>query len=369
MAAQFLPRDGDITVIDTETEPQERTDADEKADALINALREDSAAFLNVTRQISPNSPEEFVGRFPADKYDFGQLQAFLQENYGGGDYRVRLYAKGRVKANKLIQIAHKLKPSNLPQANPTGDAAQILNVVLQEMRNSQEKMFQTLQQKTESRSDLLKDLALFREVLGGNSTPVNPFEAMKPMLEFMTMMGFQPPGAVEPHEKGFMDVLEKALPAFLRGMQQQPAPRMVRAQIPSPEQTPVYKPNPAEPLQSVPEVDPQEQELRQMLTILVKAARKNGDHYTYATMMFDQFDPAIIAQIAQTAGVVDMLGSVDPAVMEFRPWFLLLIEHLKAQLGLESEVASEYDDLTDEDSEDNNTGENSPETTVNVNP
>lgn len=361
MAAQFLPRDGDITIIDTDVTPEHenKTDADDKADALAAALKEDSSAYLNVHRRITQNSPEEFVANFDADKYNFGQLLSYLQENYGGGDYRVRLYAKGRIKANKLLQIAHKVKPSNTPQINPTGDAAQILNVVLQEMRNSQEKMFQTLQQKTESRGDLLKDMALFKELFGGNSAPVNPFEAMKPMLEFMTMMGFQPPGAGVEHEKGFMDVLEKTLPVFLKGMQQRPQPvRMPRAQIAAP----VYKQNPVEPLQQAPETDTQEKELRQMLSILVKAAKKGGDQYTYATMMFDQFDPDIIAQIAQTPGITDILGGIEPDVIEYKPWFLLLIEHLKAQMGLDSEVAADYVDLTDVDEPVNNTGENNPE-------
>jgi hypothetical protein len=363
MRGQFLPKDGEITVIETniEQEHENKTDADNKVDAIAAALKEDSTAYLNVHRRITQNSPEEFVANFDADKYDFGQLLSYLQENYGGGDYRVRLYAKGRIKANKLLQIAHKVKPSNTPQINPTGDAAQILNVVLQEMRNSQEKMFQTLQQKTDSRGDLLKDMALFKELFGGNSAPVNPFEAMKPMLEFMTMMGFQPPGAGGEHEKGFMDVLEKALPVFLKGMQQ-PAPRIARAQIPA--HVPgtaqiVPKPNPVEPLS---DTTPQEKELRDMLTILVKAARKNGDQYTYASMMFDQFDAGIIAQIAQTPGVLDMLGTIDPDVIAFKPWFLLLIEHLKAQLGLESEVAADYDDLTDAGDGDNNAGNTSPE-------
>lgn len=359
--AQFLPGNTDVQIIDydTDIEPEQKTDAENKIDAIASALKEDSTAYLNVHRRITQNSPEEFVANFDADKYDFGQLLSYLQENYGGGDYRVRLYAKGRIKANKLLQIAHKVKPSNAPQINPTGDAAQILNVVLQEMRNSQERMFATLQQKTESRSDLLKDMVMFKEIMGGSQTTQNPVESLKSMIELMGLMNGVM-GVAEPKEKGFIDVLEKALPAFLA------APRLPRAQNAQPVRQ--YKPNPVEPLKT-PELSPEEQELKQMLGVLVKGAARGGDPYTYSSMLVDQFDIALLRQIAETPQIVDMLASVDARVGEHAPWFLLLIEHVKAQLGMESDVSSEYDELTDENGEGNNTGKTDPEFPDNVNP
>lgn len=364
--AQFLPGNTDVQIIDydTEIEPEQKTDAENKIDAIASALKEDSTAYLNVHRRITQNSPEEFVANFDADKYDFGQLLSYLQENYGGGDYRVRLYAKGRIKANKLLQIAHKVKPSNTPAINPTGDAAQILNVVLQEMRNSQERMFATLQQKTESRSDLLKDMVMFKEIMGGGQAQQNPIDSFKSMIELMGMMNGMM-GAPEPREKGFIDVLEKALPAFLA------APRIAPQQNPAPAHQGAireYKQNPVEPIKH-PAESPEERELRQMLSILVKAASKNGDQYTYASMLFDQFDVGLLHQIAQTPGVLDMLVTVNPDVDKYRPWFLLLIEHIKAQVGLPSDVLDEYEDLTINEQADNNGAVIDPELPHNEQP
>ena len=47
---------------------------------------------------------------------------------------------------------------------------------------------------------------------------------------------------------------------------------------------------------------------------------------------------------------IYDELVSVNPRVNEYKDWFLDLIEHVKAQVGLESRVSDQYDDIIESD-------------------
>lgn len=317
--AEYLP----LERYEVDDDQPETTSADRKVSAIQSALNDDPEAYLNVTRQtMGGNSPQEFVGRYPADKFDFGQLQVHLKERHGGGDYRVMLYAKGKIRANKLISIAH--EKENLGAGKL--DENNTLLAVLQRMDNMQRQMIDMMSQKNEqpSRQEMLQEMMMFKQIFdGGNNANANPLGQLRDLIALQKELGL---GAVEPQEKeaGFTDLLEKATPLFTAAINAQPH---------KPQQT---NQSESQKMQFI---------VKMGVKQLLNAANKNSDPATYAEMIIDQFPQEMITKLITPENAIEKFAVIEPKVNAFKPWFIELIEHVKAQLGLPSKVEHLYSD------------------------
>lgn len=343
-----------ITIIDPDEidHTQPRTDADEKTDAILDALKEDNAAYLNVTRQtMGGNAPQQFVGRFPADKFDFGQLQAHLQQNFGGGDYRVMLYAKGRVRANKLLSIADAIVKR--PESGVAGEVGVLLNQVMQQMERMNQQIVTILQDKNtgaQSRTEMLQELMVMKQLFGGGEKS-NGLGQLTEAIEVMKTLGVNIGGQSE-DSGGFGGLLNLAAPLLQKAME---APTQ-----------PVYQPNPAPVLQRQPRpintpqhppIDPRKKEMNLMIRMginqLVAAAKRNGDHHEYATMILDNIPEETAMGFFRDPTGMAKLIEIQPEVANHLIWFETVGEHVKAILGLpcKPEIAEMYldDELTGE--------------------
>lgn len=315
--AEFYP----VNRFEIQTEPEELTSADKKVTSIQAALNDDPEAYLNVTRQtMGGNSPQEFVGRFPADKFDFGQLQVYLQQRHGGGDYRVMLYAKGKIRANKLISIAHEKEATNPGKL----DENNALLAVLQRMDNMQRQMIEMMTQKTAqpSRQEFLQEMMMYKEIFnsGGNSSQQNPLSQLRDLIALQKELGLG--GAPEEKEPGFGDLLEKLTP-------------LVTAAVSQPRQQPPQRKK-AENVNFL---------VKAGIAQLLNAAGKNGEPATYAEMIIDQFPQQVITQIITRPNAVESLAVMEPKILAHKQWFADLIEHIKAQLGMPSKFEGLYSD------------------------
>lgn len=341
--AQFLPVNDieDVYEVGEIQPPEPKTDAEKKTDAIADALNDDGSAFINVSRQRNGgNSPMEFVGRYPADKFDFGQLQAVLQSNYGGGDYRCILYANGRVRANKLITIA--TRENNGPEITATGEMGQFMNGVMNVMREMQQQMLALAQENKTggtSRMDMMNEMILMKNLFSSDTQPQgNIITQMKDLMGLQSEIQGMLPAPSDSEDKGFGDLVEKFTPLMTAAMNSQPNPQVVPEMQPTPEQQ-------------------RAQQMKAMLSMgiqqLLRAASKNADHGQYAELVLDQVPESVIRQVVIAPDAIDKLCSINPKVREFSPWFLLLGEHIKAQLGEPSTVSPLYQeadiDLTPE--------------------
>ena len=325
--ADFLPAD----IIDVEYDAQpnrEQTDAEKKTDAFADALASDSEAFVNVSRQLlGGNSPMEFVGRYPADKYDYGQLQVLLQQKYGGGDYRLMLYANGKLKQNKLLSIASEIKGAdNRPSIG--GEVGSILNTVLERMdRMQQQFMVQQKPQQTEE--DFLNKMILYKQLFSDGKSAGNPMAQVKETLELMNLLKEGNTIEHEP-ENGFSKLLESLAPVAVAAMQQ-----------PQRQQNPQPNPQP----KTNPQSSQQNMQLLAGLSTLVKAAAKNANPATYAEMVLDMIpEESIKPYIEKHGAFAELLKRYAPQAMQYAAWFDDLREHLAACLGLPSKYADLYD-------------------------
>lgn len=343
--------DGDsenIEVIDFFTEGMgDTTDAQAKIEAMASALRDDSEAFLNIGKLsgTGANQPEQFCARVPADKYDIGQLNQFISETFGAGDYRVRLYAKGKVRANKLVTIAARV--NNGDKNTPHGEAAGILETVLARMEAQNRQMMEILSRQQSapqtSRMDMLQEMMLFKQLFSSNEKPTGGVSQFLETVEGLKALGIQVGGAPIESEKeeGFGDLLEKMTPLIGAALQQN---------------------NTA---QTAPKIDPsivrqrqvnmiQKVALKAKLEPFIKASIKKSAPETYAELLIDQIGEKTATQYAGDTTTLTQLAELDPRIAQNISWFSDVMEHVKAQLGMPSRFSDLYE--SDDSAIDSNT-------------
>lgn len=336
--AQFISHETDIEDIYTVApqQPIEKTNAETLADAWVEALTSDPQAFISVNRQPNGgNGTMEFVARFPADKYDYGQLLSHLQQKYGGGDYRILLYAKGKLRANKLETIATEKNIAETPH-NMDGVAG-ILRSVMDTMEKQNRQIMELMSQRQnpqQMETDFLNKMLMYKQLFDrGDSGAGNGLSMVRDTLGFIKDMGVTIGGVAPERETGFLDVLDKATPLL--------AAAMTRGNNPEPQ----YKQNPA----------PRNPQMIQQMMIkagvkqLLTAARKGSDPAIYAEMLLDQVPEETVKQFITAPDSFAKLCQIAPECAQFQTWFAELAEHVKALLGMESTVSDQYNDLTDD--------------------
>jgi hypothetical protein len=337
--------DGDVTVVEFFTENL-GTDAESRAADMSDALRSGRDPYVTVHRITgSGNAPEEYVTRLPADKFDFGQLQEFIAKNYGGGDYRVRLYSSNKLvkSGNRMISIAHPVeKPMNQDQG--------LLSVLIQKMDRQNEILMAALTKKVEvqpqqfNRESYLDELLKMKALFGGSGG--GGIESIKEALGFVKELGLNI-GHIgqEKEEAGFSELLAQFAPLVTQAAYH-PNPVVAR---PNGQQSQAYKDNPIKPNpQRSQQMNMQQMQLRFGLGQLLTAARKNSDPGHWAITVLDMLDGETVRQFISEGDPVKKMIELCPDVEAHQQWFRLLAEHLKALLGLPSTVSDEYD--TDDD-------------------
>lgn len=330
--------DGDVTVVEFFTENL-GTDAESRAADMSDALRSGRDPYVTVHRITgSGNAPEEYVTRLPADKFDFGQLQEFIAKNYGGGDYRVRLYSSNKLvkSGNRMISIAHPVeKPANQDQG--------LLSVLIQKMDRQNEILMAALTKKVEvqpqqfNRESYLDELLKMKALFGGGGG--GGIESIKEALGFVKELGLNI--GQEKEEAGFGELLAQFAPLVTQAADQ-PVPQ-VQPKMRGYQENPINS-NP----QRSQQMNMQQMQLRFGLGQLLAAARKNADPGHWAITVLDMLDGETVKQFVSEGDPVKKMIELCPDVEAHKQWFRLLAEHLKALLGLPSTVSDEYD--TDDD-------------------
>ena len=331
--AEFFPLDSVTRYETTNIEP---TDAEKKVDAIREALNSDPEAFLSVARQLNGgNSSMEFVGRFPADKYDLAQLQAYLQSHFGGGDYRVKLYAKGKIAANTLLSIAKQVEEMSSNKLNENN----ALSAVLTRVDNMQQQMMAFMQQQNsgQSRKEMLEEMLMYKQLFsdGGNSR--DPLQQLRDIMALQQDLGLGGLPAPEEKEPGFGGLIEKLTPLITAAMQQP-------VQI-TPQQHP--QPHPQQPHHQQRQQNQQANQMQFMLKTGIKtlltAAQKGSDPGMYADLILDQLPQEFINQLLAMPDPMAAMSAYEPQITAHKEWFANLIEHVKGQLGMPSIFAHLY--------------------------
>ncbi len=333
---QFLPATDDITEVhfDTDTKKEvPRTDAEQKTDDLSSALRDDQASFVTIHQELGGRSIH--VERIAADKYDVGQLLDYLASNYGGGDYRVRVYANGKLTANKLMSIASKLKKENehtLNAPNTGSEVAQSLQAFMHAMAQQNQQMIELMQNNKPDEMEMLNKMMMYKQLFASeNSGASNGISQLKESIEVMGSLGIQIGGPTEEKDSGFTDLIEKLAPVMGAAMQQQPHPQRPQRPQPNPNQQKSDNPMFGNMM------------FKGGINLLIGAAKKNAHTMTYAEMIFDHLDEDKIREFITAPDAALKLQKFAPETAKHAAWFDDLAEHVKAQLGMKSKYSDLY--------------------------
>lgn len=311
---------------------EEKTHAEDRLIALQEALQQSDEAFISINRQKTHGrAPEEFITHVAADKYTLNELLIFLQNEFGGGDYRLRLFVGKQMINNRLYSVA---EPANKINKNESNNFDRLAQLILEQ----NERLAQMFSKKPEKTMvEQLEEIRLMQETFGmnksNNQTQLNPIEQIRQSLELVETLKEMGGKDNEKEELGGMFT---ELMRTVNNMRQQ-KPAQVPVQVPAQVQK-----------------QPTEQENKKMqlsmqmkmgLSILLKAANKGSDAGDYAGMVMDMADAEQINQFLNDRDALDKIIAIEPQIGLKKQWFSDLIEHVKGLSGdVSSKFADEYD-------------------------
>lgn len=248
-----------------------------------------------------------------------------IGKRYGGGDYRVRVYANGRVLTHKRIAIMEqKETPATAPGIGADLPAlfAQQQAAMLDGFRMLAESLKPAPQPPAPSMMEQLQVFAQLQGLMGGNQKQSGPdFGQMLDVLKQGMEMGRS--GG----EQSMLDVLMRGIETFgpviteaVKAGAQNPA--MIQ-------QAPAMPQNQAAIAAPVPEIQSQQpqnedemgilqnQILKQSIGFLVKQAQAGNDPDTYANMVLDQMDEKTLSDFVNRPDWLDFLAQYNAGVKE----------------------------------------------------
>ena len=325
--------DGEIVyeVVSGNSKDQEQlTDAEKKTINLGSALSDDPEAFVSIFQEIE-NRPSKYVTRISADKYDYGQLLEYLATEYGGGDYRIRLYANGKLRANKLESIAQRIATSNLPAKI---DGANGIEHVLQSFLVNMGNMISQMTPPQQSRREMLDEMLLYKQLFGG-AQQNDSLSQLTQSLEVLKTLGVEIGGKREENDSdsvmGFLGSIAEPLGEIVKGV--------AASQIP-PQQnrgkTTLPQTQPNQPKKTGNIMNPAklvfETTIKQHLNTLLKGAKNGTDAQIYADLILDQIPdkywPKFLDFMHSPSWFKDLVR-LNSGVGEFEGWFTLLREEI----------------------------------------
>lgn len=341
--AEFIPNapeDVEDLYFEAESREKPQTAHDKSFESVLDELNNyDGEAYLHVHRQTG-NGQEamEAIGVYSVDEFSsVDDLLMNVRDQYGGGAYRMKLFCKGQrgCKANKLYKVAEPIrKRTTNTQNNESPALLSAVQAMQDQIAQQNQAIMQFLRQPQQggSRKEMLEEFALIAQIVGGNKGGgqergigdiARDITALK---DVAPMLGFAPGGGVEKSEGD-----DDSLIGLVREM----APVLTTALSNNPQQA------------QQPTQDPKMMRLMKLkgdIQTLLKGAKRNSDPANYAALIVDQFDDATISGFVSSPAMIKQAIQLVPEVADYATWFDTLIEHVKAQCGMESKVGDLYE-------------------------
>lgn len=340
------------------TDPEDRIPAHDPEMTLaekIDELQAEENAVINVYRQQSGNNSKmPFLFTVPIDKYTIPELQQYIRDNYGGGDFRIHIRDGRKVVANKLLSIeAPKDNPD--PKAQQGNDLAPVVERMMDRMERIEERLAQPQAQPPQQDpvdlfTKMAGAMAQFQQAMpqpnpqpaGQQKSLVEQLEEARRVNEMFSEMG------AGKDDGGFGQLMREGLQPLIQLAQQHAGQKKESGNgaSPNPAQPPATTGQPAQPTRSKEEMERQLGPFANSIRTLLFAAQKNGDPETYADMALDfmsedQYDD--VFRFLSSDGCIDAVIEYVPEVANHREWFEALRRSILASL----DVGEGSDDTT----------------------
>ncbi len=260
-----------------------------------------------------------------------------IARQYGGGQYRVRVFISGRrgFLTQKVIRIANDLKKSDAP-----APGADLVRVMADGFRQLGELIVAanraTAPDPAAQRMAMLNEMALMRDLFAapapapaGNSMT----ESLGMLRELMALQrDLSPPvtadGNIDP-----MGVLMKGLEMFGKPMadalaKQQQAPMHSAQQLPAPVAVQARAPDPVQPIAAggVYQPEPSEDQMnlffKQAVNMLLAEAGKNSEPKALGKQIAEQAPDAVLSRLVDSPDWFSQVCAADSGAAVHQAWF-----------------------------------------------
>ena len=331
--------DNVLTFIEKPEDNEQLSDYEERINRISGALSEGLDAYISVQRQNGTGkTAQSFVTNVPADKYSVDGLLMYLQENFGGGDYRLRLIVNGRTERNKLYSV------SGLPVAETkeTGGQLEAIAMMIQDSNRTMLEALKQTQKPEKTLVEQLNEIKLMQETFGMNQEPapaLNPIKQIKESLQLVESL--KEMSTTNEDSQG--DNLSSMFTELLKTINQT---KPIQTQQPQYQpQAEKQKPQPINNQEASNNMNELSMQMRMGLSLLIKAANKNEDPANYAGMVMNTAGEEKTNEFLNDKDALNKLIKIVPELEVKREWFADLIEHIKAVSGDKtSKFANEYD-------------------------
>lgn len=306
-----------------ESREPEGDEVDEDIDRLLGELRGGADALNVRLYRLAPGSRKEaYIDSIPPEVHC---VLEYIKETYGPGDYRVKAYAKGRVRVNESVSIEGPPKAAQAVAAPAsTSGVEAILAAMAQQQKDFQNMLIQLMANQREPKADrreMLEEMAMMRNIFG----PAQSAPASDPMALFSVFkQGLDMAKELAPREgeAGVADVLMEGMKQFMPVITQAAQRPPMPAALPQ-------QPQPQPQQQQPQEGDDVSFKLKMAVGFLVAQAARDADVGVYADMVLDQVGDDETLAIISAPDWFDKLNALDSRAALYRPWF----DRLRAEL------------------------------------
>lgn len=297
-------------------------------------------ALMQTLAQLGETDPEAKVYIYRVRK---GQKDAYLKETtpndfaqggleelrqeYGGGDYRVRVYKNGRVCANQVVSLEDVRKPEIRETQADFTPILQTMNQGFEKLGQMMLQLAQLSQPKQEDRKEMLQEMILLKQLFSNEQKPaVDPSSMFETFMKGLELGKEISPNKPETTENDLMLEMFRGIAGAAVHMPQQPAGMMQQNVAPTVPHIPQQIQQQVSPQ---PVAQPQGEEMnvqaimiKQAVNFLVSQAERNNDPFTYANMVLDQMPEDSLNQILNDPNWLQSLAAFNAKVLQHQGWF-----------------------------------------------
>jgi hypothetical protein len=327
---EFLPAEQDDLV--SRPQQEELLEADPEDVAVQNVIADlggaGADAKVNVY-QLDENRSKSFVGSYLPTEFSLERVQ----DRYGPGAYEIHVRSGGKLATRKIIKIA---TPKIVETAPTNGiDADKLIGTMNHGFQQMGAMFAQALaglaatQPKPKSTTEMLQEMALMKELMGGNQPPVPPQDPLAMINLAVELSEKIRPREGEPSAgEIILEAVKNFAPAInemVAAKQAQEAPAMPVGMLP---QHPVSPPPIPGPMVPVPASSPQmeQDEMNVAFQIycrtLLGAAANDADPMTYANNILDLAQEDQVLAFVNRSDWFSEVVRVLPDAAKFAPWF-----------------------------------------------
>jgi len=318
----------------SESDPEQ----DELA-AVFATLGEDGASLTVRLYQEARGGKLAFLRKFSPAEWIAFDIDG-VQEEYGPGDYRVRVYdAKSKVRANKGFSIGTPTRINSPAPARETSqiDTAAVIRQTITELAQSLIPLLRPAPSKQEWLQELVTMRSLFAAPAAAPaSAPVDALDMLQRLMAITKDM------SPREGETGLADVMLQLTkefgPLIARGMAQDTvaAPIVQPAVNPAPRRVMAGAPVPGAPVPP-PKQESNDVQMKLAVQFLVSQAERQADASLYADLVIDQLADEVLERVMSMgdAEMLALLVSHDARAAAHAEWFASLRREMRALLLL----------------------------------